>query len=266
MYPIINILGRNVGSYALFSILGFMVCGLVLFLTRKYHKLDLDNTVIIALIMIGGLFIGGHFMYGIVNLPLLFEIIGKNKLTFNLLITALNKTFGGMVFYGGFLGGMLALTIYSRISKTKTDCNVLDIYAFLTPLFHTFGRIGCFFAGCCFGIKSSFGFTVSSNPSVPEINGVNRFPVALLEASFNLIIFFIVITVFKRQKLKGKLIYFYMLLYSPARFITEFLRGDELRGIYFGLSTSQWISIFLILFASIMLIIKKSQQHISRII
>ena len=53
--------------------------------------------------------------------------------------------------------------------------------------------------------------------------------------------------------MKDKLIYVYMLIYPVVRFILEFLRGDEIRGFLFGLSTSQWISILLFVYALIRL-------------
>ena len=40
-----------------------------------------------------------------------------------------------------------------------------------------------------------------------------------------------------------------MLVYPVVRFSLEFLRGDEIRGFLFGLSTSQWISILLFVYA-----------------
>jgi phosphatidylglycerol:prolipoprotein diacylglycerol transferase len=66
----------------------------------------------------------------------------------------------------------------------------LDIATPAIPLFHFFGRMGCFFAGCCFGIESSFGYTFRYS-IIKEANGINRFPVQLLEALVNLLLFFI---------------------------------------------------------------------------
>jgi phosphatidylglycerol:prolipoprotein diacylglycerol transferase len=124
---------------------------------------------------------------------------------------------------------------------------LLDFVVPAIPLFHFFGRIGCFLAGCCFGIESSFGFTFNHS-IVDEANGINRFPVQLLEAFINILLFFI-LDVFRRKKLfKQNIIYLYLLLYSFARFFIEFLRGDVYRGFFFVLSTSQIISILIFCF------------------
>lgn len=120
-----------------------------------------------------------------------------------------------------------------------------DICTPIIPLFHCFGRIGCFLGGCCYGIESSFGFTVHNNILNPSINDVQRFPVQLLEAALNLILYFILFYLFKNNKFKGKLIAVYLILYSIIRFFDEFLRADEYRGFLFGLSTSQIISILI---------------------
>ena len=65
---------------------------------------------------------------------------------------------------------------------------------------------------------------------------------------------------FKKGKCKNKLVFVYMLLYSVVRFSVEFLRGDTIRGVYFGISTSQWISIVLFVLAIIKLFVIKSKN------
>ena len=169
----------------------------------------------------------------------------------------LGMYFGGSVFYGGFIGGTLALLIYTRISKSVGRAYALDIWAVSVPLFHAFGRIGCFLGGCCYGIESQIGFIINGNTLVPEINGVRRFPVALTESACCLVIFLILLYVENKCCMCGKKIYLYMILYSPVRFVLEFFRGDDIRGFLFGLSTSQWISIILFVFGIFMLLSRK---------
>ena len=89
---------------------------------------------------------------------------------------------GGSVFYGGLLGGILAGAVYLRRKGRP-----LDLWASLTapaiPLFHVFGRVGCFLGGCCYGLPSAWGFVYRYSP-VAEANGVSRFPVQLVEAAW----------------------------------------------------------------------------------
>lgn len=122
----------------------------------------------------------------------------------------------------------------------------MDLWASLTapaiPLFHVFGRVGCFLGGCCYGLPSAWGFVYRYSP-VAEANGVSRFPVQLVEAAWNLVLFLLLARLQRRGR--DRLLPLYLALYAPARFLLEFLRGDAYRGIFLGLSTSQWISLFL---------------------
>ncbi|MCC8046445.1 MAG: prolipoprotein diacylglyceryl transferase [Clostridiales bacterium] len=40
----------------------------------------------------------------------------------------------------------------------------------------------------------------------------------------------------------------YLVSYTIFRFFIEFFRGDELRGFLFGISTSQWISVAILVY------------------
>jgi phosphatidylglycerol:prolipoprotein diacylglycerol transferase len=157
---------------------------------------------------------------------------------------------------------MAAGAIYCRKKKFNIS-EYSDIIAPGVPLFHFFGRIGCFFGGCCYGIESSFGYTVHGNELLSSVNDVQRFPVQLLEATLNLILFIVLARLLSKGALKGKLFSIYLLCYSVIRFFDEFLRGDTYRGFLFGLSTSQIISIILFVCSLVYLIVKfkKSRQN-----
>ena len=89
-----------------------------------------------------------------------------------------------------------------------------------------------------------------TNAMLPAACGVVRFPVQLLEAACNFVLFFVIYLLFKNEKFKDKLLYVYLGGYAIIRFCMEFLRGDDLeRGVWFGISTSQWISMVLLIFA-----------------
>ena len=78
---------------------------------------------------------------------------------------------------------------------------------------------------------------------VVEANGISRFPVQLVEAGWNLILFLLLSRLLRQGK--GRLLPLYLALYAPARFFAGVPPGDSYRGIFFGLSTSQWISLLL---------------------
>lgn len=262
MYPVVFIAGRAVGTYALCGVVGFLVCGAVASGMGRKNGTAFEDIILLMLASAVGLTVGGHILYGLTNLgDLISAISDKQNIAFSDVISAVTQCFGGSVFYGGFIGGSLALYIYTAFSKSVKRRIVFDIWAACTPLFHFFGRIGCFMGGCCYGIECRFGFITFGNTIVPGINGVRRFPVSLLEATCNLLIFAVIFCLFYKGIFKGRLIYIYVLLYAPIRFITEFLRGDAIRGFFWGLSTSQWISIILFVAASVLLTKAVSRKH-----
>lgn len=163
----------------------------------------------------------------------------------------------GIVFYGGLLGGLFGLWLYTF--NTPKDMNLyLDAFAPLIPIFHAFGRIGCYLGGCCYGREyDGIGCVEYS------VNGIatHRFPVQLVEAGACLILGCVLLYLVGRIK-KGRLFRTYILSYAAIRFITEFFRGDEIRGIWFGLSTSQWISIGIAIVMLIRILAeKKTNRH-----
>lgn len=259
MFPAIEIFGRQIGLYGIMAVLGFAACFFVG--SRLIRRFDID-IYDFALTMIAagiGMAVGASALYAATNYRvLLYGFSHFSKIGWDGLWRCISAAFGGFVFYGGFIGAGFAILIYTKFAKSVTPHRdrLLDIYAVLVPLFHTFGRIGCFLGGCCYGIESSFGFTVHGNAFNPSVNGVNRFPIQLVESGCNLLIFLFLLYFFYRGIMQSRLIYIYILIYSVVRFTDEFFRGDVHRGMLFGLSTSQWISIALFLFALVMLPIK----------
>lgn len=254
MFPYFMLFGKMITSYFLLAVIGAFAAGIFACVIAGKRKID-DNNVIVTLLFAAiGVFLGGHILYGITNIKYIPLLFTANS--FSQFITRFQAVFGGAIFYGGLFGGVLAAYIYIRIKKLP-----LGIYADLLtpsiPLFHCFARIGCFLGGCCYGIESKFGFTVTNNKLVPSINGVSRFPVQLLESLLNLILFFIMFYIYKKsithKYLQGKLLFIYFACYAIIRFWDEFLRGDEIRGFVFGFSTSQFISIILFAVSSVVL-------------
>ena len=249
MFPYFVVFGRTVGTYAVCSAAGLIIAVAFFFVrTRRTVGAAFEDVVLMALVALAGITVGGHFLFGVTQIKKLILILKSlGRLPFLKALELIVNCFGGSVFYGGLFGSCLAGWIYMRVKKIapKERRAFADAYACAIPLFHTFGRIGCFFGGCCYGIESEFGFTAHGNTLSPGVNDVNRFPVALLEASLNLLLFLFLLMMSRKGRSGGRLIFLYGLCYSVIRFSVEFLRGDEIRGIWYGLSTSQWISIAL---------------------
>lgn len=165
----------------------------------------------------------------------------------------------GIVFYGGLFGLLIAYYcgINSKLVTIKNS-NAIDILAVSIPLFHAIARVGCFFAGCCYGIESDMCSISYSIMNKGIINTANRVPVQLIEAIFNMILFIYLYKLVLKEDWKRKHIFLrYLVIYSCGRFLLEFIRGDTVRGVIYGVSFSQMISIIIWIFVFIIILKNK---------
>ena len=150
---------------------------------------------------------------------------------------------GGYVFYGGFVIGILSAIGMSKILKCKFS-DYENVLVKCIPLAYAFGRIGCFFAGCCYGLPTdSFLGIAFEHPLGSAPNGIPLIPIQLFECAFNLLLTAFLWLWDTKHPQNKLLVPFYLIIYSLERFIFEFFRYDIERGIWMGFSTSQWISI-----------------------
>ncbi len=158
---------------------------------------------------------------------------------------------GGLVFYGGVLGAVPVGIWYVRkhgLPVWKTA----DIMAPYIALGHAFGRLGCFFAGCCYGSPCSGPLCITFNDAhslAPR--GVPLFPSQLAESGGEFLIFALRLFLRRSKKFDGQLFWLYIIFYAVLRFSLEFFRGDADRGLYFGnaVSQSQIIAIGMFVFS-----------------
>ena len=250
MHPVIHLFGRAFGTYGLCAFVGFILAFLVVWRLAKRYGNTIDDVLLLGISIGVGLFLGGHLLYAITRADLVVKAFGDiGREPVRVWYVEMVEAIGGMVFYGGFLGGLGGLLIFTRFYRDLKRENALDLYAVATPLFHTFGRIGCFFGGCCFGKESDWGFLVRENRYYPEMVGVVRIPVQLIESGCNLLLFVCLFVLFLKRKAERELLWVYLTAYPVIRFTLEFWRGDTIRGVWFGLSTSQWISLALFIAA-----------------
>lgn len=154
---------------------------------------------------------------------------------------------GGLVFYGGLLAAVPVGIWYVKKHGLPV-WQTADIMAPSVSLGHVFGRLGCFFAGCCYGAPCSgpAGITFSDPHSLAPL-GVSLYPTQLMESGGELIIFGLLLALRRYKRFDGQIFGLYLLLYAVLRFVIEFFRGDVARGVYFGglISTSQIIAILI---------------------
>lgn len=149
----------------------------------------------------------------------------------------------GFVVYGGIIGGIIAGWLYSRITKL----NFLKYFDLMIPsvaLAQGFGRIGCLLAGCCYGKETSGWPSITFHDSDFAPNGVALVPTQIYSSVLDFVHFGILLWIARNKKADGQVAACYMIFYSAGRFVLEFFRGDLIRGSVWILSTSQFISIF----------------------
>ena len=164
---------------------------------------------------------------------------------------------GGLVFYGGSIAALVTGVIFLKI-KNIPVWKTADIMAPSIALAHFFGRIGCFFAGCCYGKYCDLSWAVTFNHSDSLApTGIPLHPTQLYSALNNLTIFFLLWFFRKRKKYDGQIFWMYVLLYGITRSVIETFRGD-FRGDYiFGnLSVSQVIGGVMAVLSVVMLLIQ----------
>ena len=238
MYPYIWI----IDTYSLMIFLGVIACFVLFWLFRKKYNISKSFTYDIFILACISIAIG-----------IIFAVL------FQLLFDALKGTIRGsaMTFYGGLVGGILTflagyfIVIKRQYKNAKFLTDVMPIAPACITIAHGFGRIGCFLAGCCYGVETDSWLGVQ----FPHLSHA-VYPTQLFEAIFlfilTAILFYIAIK--KRSTITLPL---YLLSYGVFRFCLEFLRGDNRGALLSTLSPSQWFSIIAIISAIIVYVVNK---------
>jgi len=213
--------------------------------TRLARQADLNTEAVFNLGFYSALaaMLGAKIMMILVDLPYYTEHPGE--------IFSLSTLQAGGVFYGGLLGALAVAAWYMH--KTQLPAWVTaDVFAPGIALGHAIGRLGCFSAGCCWGVACRLPWAVKfTDPAsqVPrELLGIPLHPTQLYESFAEFLIFGILYWRIRRAHSPGTIISLYLMLYSTARFVVEFFRYHEQGNLWGGpLDTSQWLSILLFL-------------------
>jgi len=235
MYPVLFKLGPlTIYTYGFFVLLGVIITYWLSLKETAWQGIDKNSFSNLFFWTIIFSFVGARFLYIVVEWRIFVEyplrvVLGRS----------------GFVFYGGVIGGLLALYVLVKKYNLKF-LKVADILALYIPLGHAIGRIGCFCYGCCYGRPTDSWIGIQFPPHSPAgILGTKVIPTQLISLFFLLIIFFILLNIKRRKKFNGQIFLSYLVIYGIFRFIIEFFRGDP-RGYIWIFSTSQWISIIVV--------------------
>lgn len=235
----------TVHMYGLMIAIGIIAAYFTAERRAKKHGLDADRIfdLVIWCLIFG--FLGSKILYCLTVLP---EIIEDPS-------TILRDLGDGWVVYGGILGGILGAYLFCRKYKLDT-WKYFDMALPSVALAQGIGRIGCFFAGCCYGQETSSPIGITFHNSEFAPNGVALVPTQLISSVLDLMLFGFLVWFYRKKKADGQITALYLIFYSAGRFILEFFRGDLVRGSVGVLSTSQFISIFTFAAGVILLVLR----------
>jgi phosphatidylglycerol:prolipoprotein diacylglycerol transferase len=256
MYPVLFRIGDfAITSFGLMMFLSFLTAAWIL--GKQLERYGMDRQIawdVLAWVAIGGI-LGAKFYY----LALHWQDVAADPMG-----QLLSR--GGLVWYGGLIGGVIAYYIQVRAKKLPI-ATMYDATAPALALAYAVGRLGCFLVGDDYGLPTNswvgIAFPDGSPPStagylrtvgadipasVPAETILAVHPTQLYEIGIALVMFAILWQMGRRRLHQGQLFSLFLGLYGIERFFIEFVRAKGDRFIL-GLSTSQGASILLVLIA-----------------
>ena len=253
MHPILFEFGTfRIYAYGFFIVAGFVAA--VVLAALKIRKSNIgvsfENIVDLFFYTVLSAFIGSRLLYVLIN----FDLYRQDP------VRIFKIWEGGLVFYGGLALAVTVAFCYMRWHRLPIWKSA-DTISPLIALGLSLGRIGCFFAGCCYGKETSLPWAVvfRNQDSLARLN-TPLHPTQLYDAANGLGIFFLLSWIEKRKTFDGQIFWLFLFLYSTSRFFIEIFRGDP-RGFLFGdlLSTSQAIGVLLAIPSVFMLFYMKKK-------
>lgn len=221
MRPIlIELGGIALPSYGIMLVVSF-VCA-ILYVRSIAKKFNISPITIenLAFYLMVGVIVGGRILYVIFHWAQ-YE---------NDLLGIIRIWEGGMMFFGGFIGAILAGFIYLKKAKLSI-LKIADIIAPAIALGEFFTRIGCFLNGCCFGTPSTLPWAIKFPPHcVAGSSPISQFslhPTQIFSSLFGLALFFFLHTKLKRPHKSGEVFAFYLMFSGIFRFGIDFVRYYE---------------------------------------
>lgn len=218
--------------YGLMIALGILACFGVLFYYGSKKKVEEK-------------FIDFIFFNGVASIIVGFGSAALFQATYNYIENPENgfQFNGGITFLGGLIGGIVCFLAIYFIFRKRYKTRLMDVIS-VCPccilIAHAFGRVGCFFAGCCYG-KQTDSFLGVQFPRLPH----PVHPTQLYEAAFLFLLFAICFLLLMKKDFKHNLTV-YLIAYGIFRFLIEFVRDDDRGALVAGISPSQFWSLLMV--------------------
>jgi len=235
LFPILFHVGRfPVHSWGLLLMVGFLLAAWRAATNARRYGIPGEHLWDVSLWGLLGGVIGARFAFVIQNLQhyRLHPVEGFSIWT------------GGMTFYGGLVGGVLAGMIVCRLRRISIP-DTADLAALSFPIGYAVGRIGCFLNGCCYGgaCEPPLGMRFHVEGGLTPFSH----PAQLYSAAAGVLMYLILVRLEPRRNYPGQLMWAFLFLYGVYRFLIEFVRAGvtaEVTG-FFGLTTGQIVSLLL---------------------
>lgn len=249
MHPVLfEISNYTVSSYGVMAALGVLAALAVGFLNSKKAGLNPAAAVEAALFALVLGLAGARLAYVLVE----WNFYAENPFRIFQLWD------GGMVFYGGLLFAAPAGWLYASKVVRTDPWAALDAFAPGLALGHAMGRVGCFMAGCCYGMPLNLPWAVRFTHPLSVASPVFPLhPTQLYEAAVETVLFIYLSGRFRNAGTRdGRIFAEYLVYYSLIRIILEFYRGDS-RGGAGPFSTSQFMGALIL--AAGLFLLKRTQ-------
>src|SRR5690242_3626716 len=218
--------GYSQSTYGLLVAIAFVAALTMAGRFAKRAGLSQENVLNLGMYCALAGIIGAKLLMFLVDLPQYLAHPGE--------IVSLATLRAGGDFFGGLILAIVTAAVY-MIRKKLPALTTMDVFAPGLALGHAIGRLGCFAAGCCYGVPTRLPWAVTFTN--PDVNGaplnVPLHPTQLYEAAAEAVIFAILFWRIRKPHQPGAIISLYLILYGTVRFMVEFVRYHE-QGNLFG--------------------------------
>jgi phosphatidylglycerol---prolipoprotein diacylglyceryl transferase len=255
MYPLLFQLGPvPIHTYGFLIAVGFLMAVFVIRRLAARAGLDVERVLDLTF---------WSLLVGFVGCRILF-VITRLDYFLNDPVAIFRLWEGGLVFLGGPLAVIPFVLWYTRKHQLPL-WKTMDVLIPGLVIGHMFGRFGCLSAGCCYGKPTDLPWGIKFHSELVDrgFHGIPLHPTQLYEATALGILFAGLLWVFRHRKFDGQVVLTYFMAYPVIRSIVETFRGDLIRGFVIDdvLSTSQFISILILVGASITLSLRLKRVH-----
>jgi phosphatidylglycerol:prolipoprotein diacylglycerol transferase len=214
MLPVLFRVGPfPVHSWGVFLMLGFLLATARTVKNARRYRIPADAVWDIALWGLLGGVVGARLVYVLLS----WGEFAKNPLS------ALHLWEGGMTFYGGLFGGILAGVLACR-ARGVDVWDMADLAALAFPIGYAFGRVGCFLNGCCYGGQCDISWLAARFHTADGGLTAPSHPAQLYSALAGVLMYALLVPLENRRRFRGQLMLAFLFVYSVYRFLIEFVR------------------------------------------